>query len=311
MTTKYEKWIKDPDAFRSMTGYSIEAFVKLLPFFESAHARYYSKHGSDGKPCKRRRLYVLNKNSPLPTMQNRLCFILYYLKHNPIQMVQADIFDMTTKQTNIFIHSFSLILEDALDVMQMLPAANNEDFHKKALEMGINEVIHDGTEREIPRPTDFEKQRETYSGKTKKNTIKNGIICTMIGFILFVSASVDGKTHDKKIADTHYSFPVGMIVWQDTGYQGYKPVGVTIYQPIKKPRGGELTGDQKAYNREISKIRVRVEHAIGGAKRFRIVKDECRAYKNDFRQRVMLICSGSSNLRITLNKPQYPDYQRV
>ena len=57
--------------------------------------------------------------------------------------------------------------------------------------------------------------------------------------------------------------------------------GVTIIQPKKRPKGGQLTAQEKATNRNISSIRIRVEHAIGGVKRFRIVKDKLRTGKRD------------------------------
>ncbi len=41
---------------------------------------------------------------------------------------------------------------------------------------------------------------------------------------------------------------------------------------MKKPRGKPLTAEQKAENRRISRIRVRIEHVIGGVKRYRIIK---------------------------------------
>ena len=58
--------------------------------------------------------------------------------------------------------------------------------------------------------------------------------------------------YDKQIADTFYSIPKGFTLWQDTGYQGYKPEGVRIQQPLKKPRGKELTAQQKAANQQIA-----------------------------------------------------------
>jgi hypothetical protein len=58
------------------------------------------------------------------------------------------------------------------------------------------------------------------------------------------------------------------------GVQGFTLHGITMAQPKKKPRGGELTPPEKAVNRAISSIRIRIEHAIGGVKRYRMVKDQ-------------------------------------
>ena len=64
----------------------------------------------------------------------------------------------------------------------------------------------------------------------------------MAGFILFASLSVEGKRHDKRIADEMYSFPYEYILQQDTGYQGYSPDNVTVIQPTKKPKGKNSPG---------------------------------------------------------------------
>jgi hypothetical protein len=63
--------------------------------------------------------------------------------------------------------------------------------------------------------------------------------------------------HDKKMADTMYSFPYPCTLYQDTGYQGYRPDGVNIVQPVKKSRGKELSEEDKITNREVSRVRVR------------------------------------------------------
>jgi hypothetical protein len=60
-----------------------------------------------------------------------------------------------------------------------------------------------------------------------------------------------------------------------------------------KPRGKELVPEEKEDNRLISKIRIRIEHAIGGVKRYRIVKDKIRNWKQGFRE------SHGNVLRIT------------
>ncbi len=51
------------------------------------------------------------------------------------------------------------------------------------------------------------------------------------------------------------TLPAGSLLYQDTGFQGYALAGTTIFQPKKKPRGGELTTDEKTQNRAISSIR--------------------------------------------------------
>jgi DDE superfamily endonuclease len=117
--------------------------------------------------------------------------------------------------------------------------------------------------------------------------------------ICFLSATYEGKMHDKSLADLEgYTFPPGSCLYQDMGFQGFVLAGVTIIQPKKKPRGGELTPLENAANRAISSIRIRIEHAIGGVKRYRMVKDKIRLLKDRIRDTVMETCCGLHNFRL-------------
>jgi hypothetical protein len=117
--------------------------------------------------------------------------------------------------------------------------------------------------------------------------------------ICFLSATYEGKAHDKSLAElAGYTFPPGSCLYQDRGFQGYTHAGITIIQPKKKPRGGELTPPEQARNRAISSIRIRIEHAIGGVKRYRIVKDKIRLLKDQIRDTIMETCCGLHNFRL-------------
>ena len=111
--------------------------------------------------------------------------------------------------------------------------------------------------------------------------MKHNLISDKNKTILYLSKAYNGTTHDKKLADEeNLVFPEGFEIelLQDTGYQGYTPENITIIMPTKKPKGKELTQEQKDKNKEISSKRVLIEHAIGGVKILRMVKDEIRIY---------------------------------
>lgn len=117
--------------------------------------------------------------------------------------------------------------------------------------------------------------------------------------ICFLSATSEGKAHDTCLADLEGdTLPHGSCLYQDMGFQGYTREGITIYQPQKNPRGGELTPAEKARNRSISSIRIRIEHAIGGVKRYRMVKDKRRLLKDGIRDTIMDTCCGLHNVRL-------------
>jgi hypothetical protein len=135
----------------------------------------------------------------------------------------------------------------------------------------------------------------------KTHTIKHNVICDENKRILYLSKAYHGTTHDKRIADEEaLLFPADAQIqlFQDTGFQAYAPAGVEIIQPLKKPRGKQLTEEQKQNNKEISSQRVLVEHAIGGIKILRIIKDKIRIYKERTRNMFMKIACAIHNLKI-------------
>lgn len=130
--------------------------------------------------------------------------------------------------------------------------------------------------------------------------MKNDLLCTTNKRILWLSQTYDGSIHDKKIVDEQpLSLPLGTTLWQDTGFLGHKPENVIIKMPTKKPKGKQLTDIQKDENKRISSFRILVEHAIGGIKKCRIVKERFRCRKFGFDDLVMIIACGLHNFRIT------------
>ena len=98
----------------------------------------------------------------------------------------------------------------------------------------------DATERRLQRPVNEEKQREKYSGKKKAHTDKNLLLANEnTRKIVYLSATVEGKKHDKKLAEeSKISYPKNASLTKDTGFQGYEPEGVLNQQPKKSKRKG-------------------------------------------------------------------------
>src|SRR5499426_1947404 len=81
---RYDEVTQRVGSLRAMTGLTDPEFTALLPHFERALAAYLQDHTIDGQPRTSRR-YSSYDNSPLPTMADKLLFILTYVKQNPIQ----------------------------------------------------------------------------------------------------------------------------------------------------------------------------------------------------------------------------------
>jgi hypothetical protein len=134
----------------------------------------------------------------------------------------------------------------------------------------------------------------------KAHTLTNNVIThTVSRTVCYLSKTYPGKRHDKRICDEEgYTFPRCSQLFQDTGFQGYAPEEVIIYQPKKKPRGGELDLSDRFINSVISSARITVENVICGIKRCRIVKDTFRNHLAGFDDQVMEIACGLHNLRV-------------
>jgi hypothetical protein len=230
---------------------------------------------------------------------DKLLFILYYVTVYPLQEVLAFEFGMSQGQAGHWIHILSEVLKRALASMGHLPERDPAQLGANLAASGEDQFGLDGTERRIQRPKDNEEQKQYYSGKKKAHTLQNNVVVTLGSRqVKYLGGTHEGKKHDKKICDEEQpTFPEGSTVYKDTGFQGYEPAGVHTQQPKKKPRGQELSEEDKQRNTRISKVRVIVEHVISGTKRCRIVKDVFRNSKDKFDDSVMEIACALHNFR--------------
>ena len=289
--TIYEKVVCKPNELISMTGYTIEEFNALLPAFEQAMLECDRTLEGNERVNK----LTIYKNSVFSSIAEQCFFVLIYMKQYPTQTMQGQLFGISQPKANLWIHYLTPILTSALKQLKVMPSRDMENINCE----GASIYSHDGTERPIQRPKDNEKQKEYYSGKKKTHTVKNNILANSNCEVIFLTPTVEGKKHDKRIADeSAYNLPAGSTLLQDTGFQGFSVPNVKILQPTKKPKGKELTQEQKDENRNISKVRIRIEHVISGTKRYRIVKDKCRNWLRGFSDMVMEIACGLHNLRL-------------
>lgn len=282
---KYEEARTKPRVFQQLTGLKIEEFDKLKGAFQKASEEEEPRESPAGR------------KAVLRTYEDKLFFILFYLRHYPTQEVLGFLFGISQGQANQWIHRLTPIVKKALGEEKELPARTAADAQELMEACPEREFILDGTERPVRRPQDSEDRRKDYSGKKKRHTKKNIILTEKAtGEVLGLGATQPGSKHDKASVDEeHYTFPDGSTVFQDKGFQGYAPEGATIQQPTKKPRGKEWTPEQKEENRQISTQRVSVEHSIGGIKVFHIVSAIFRNIKEGFSDLVMETVTGLFN----------------
>jgi hypothetical protein len=299
--TNYARLSEKPKQFHALTGYTREEFDTLLPTFQNTFLLHMKTYTMEGKE-RQNRSYVVYCNCPLPSIEDKLLFILMYLRKATTQDIFGEVFGMPQPVANKWVHVLHPCLQQALAILGTIPARTSAELQITAQQT----YFQDGTERAIPRPKDEEQQRFYYSGKKKRHTIKNVVVINEQCQIVMLTQTCEGKKHDKKVSDeAGFDLPAGSCLYQDTGFQGFALEDVIIVQPKKKPKGQELTPADKENNRQISSVRVRVEHAIGGVKRYRIVKDKIRNWKGDFRDQVMATCCGLHNFRLNFRPWHY------
>ena len=297
MKITYEELKKKPRVLQSVTGLTKKEFEALLISFSQAWSAFVEE---TFQTKRRKRAYGAGRKAHLRTIEDKLLFILFYFRVYPTQEVQGYLFGMGQAQANEWIHRLSKIVNKALGYEKQLPEREPAKLAETLKACKGLEFMIDGTERPINRPKNRQDRKKYYSGKKKRHTVINNIITQRRGKVLFLSDTYEGKKHDKKIADEEdYKFPEGSVLWQDTGFQGFAPEGVVIKQPKKKPRNGELTNEEKQKNREISRIRVEIEHQIGGIKRCQIVVQKFRNWLAHFTDDVMETACGLHNFRIS------------
>jgi len=165
MGLKVDKARKNPVQFLSLTGFTPDEFDELVIEFRNEWEDYSNHFTLEGKP--RQRMALPRVSNILPGVQDKLLFILVYLKTFPLQELQAATFSMNQPQANLWIHLLSPILRKTLKRLKEIPERNTQKLDR--LLQDCPDVLLDGVERSIQRPLDTEQQQECYSGK--KNSL--------------------------------------------------------------------------------------------------------------------------------------------
>ena len=123
--------------------------------------------------------------------------------------------------------------------------------------------------------------------------------------ILYLSDAYHGSCHDFKILKDEFDpskgkWFGGFELLVDLGFLGIKKLyGGEIKIPNKKPKKKELTKSQKEINKSISQVRIKVEHSIGGLKRYRILSDRLRIKSMVRYNQISGICAALWNFILT------------
>ena len=265
-----ERLRRSPKAFRQLTGITPVVFDHLLadltPRYQRADAKRKDRPGRQRRPGAGRK-HTLD-------LADRLLMLLIYYRTYTTHAFLGFLFGVDDSAVGRNINPLQPLLAGIFRIPERRIKLDPED---------MRELFFDATERPTRRPK--EGQREFYSGKKKRHTLKNQVVTARRTKppgpgtkpqrlrIAAVSESFPGSVHDKKVYDrTRAITPPDARRTGDTAY-----IGTPLDTPARKPRGGELTAGQKARNRVVSRRRIVAEHGIGKMKVWRVAAERYRS----------------------------------
>jgi hypothetical protein len=256
---------------RALFGLTREALGELLSVVLPELLR--RRQAEQVRRLNRQRAVGAGRHRHLKPYQEVL-LTLGYLRHNVAHAVVGELFGVSADTSENTFHAVVFVLRD------MCPA-NRWDAEKKWKKGeprwapdSVERALIDSFESPVRRPSLPARQKRVYSGKKKRHTLKTQVVTDAAGEVLDIDPGHRGPTADKRLYEQSTvaeRYP-NATKQGDLAYQGI--TGMTV--PHKKPKGGHLTEEQRAENRQLASGRVHVEHGIRRIKGWRIVRDDYR-----------------------------------
>jgi hypothetical protein len=304
----YEELRRHPAAFPSLTGLTRAEFDDLLGRFSRAEADLRAGSGRtrrDGRPRER----AAGAGRPYSHgAAGRLLMALLWLRVYPTYEVLGFFFALHKRNAQLNVLAALEALDSLSDFPFDRPGPDRKKLRSAAEVMAafpqVRHVI-DAKEQRVNKPQGEEAQRPYYSGKKRAHTVKTQVVVDTRGRIEAVSDSVPGSTHDLTLlvgSGVLTGLGEGEAAMMDKGYAGvgkhYPSVPVVL--PIKKPRGGELSGEQKAFNRQVARHRIVVEHTMAQLNRFTALRQVFRAKRRGRHGEVVRVVAKLVNRRLAV-----------
>ena len=172
MKMSYQELKDKPKTLQSMTGLNPEEFETLLEGFGQAWGAYVEE---TFQRKERQRAYGAGRKAELESLEDKLLFILVYLRLYPTQEVQGYLFGIGQVQANEWVHRLTRVLNQTSGNEQQLPERTPSKLEK-----------------------DKAARKTYYSGKKKTHTLKNNVITERGGKVVFLSDTYEGRSMTKR-----------------------------------------------------------------------------------------------------------------
>ncbi len=302
----YESLARCPGAFRSLTGMTPAEFETLLTAFGEAQDRLRRGRRTTRRGEPRRR--AAGAGHPhRHDNRHRLLLALVWLRIYPTYELLGFFFGLHKRNAQLNVRDALAALDTIDDFPFDRPGRDRKKLRSAAEVMAAFpqvRVIIDGKEQRVNRPTGYEAQKPYYSGKKKAHTVKTQVVVDPCGRIEAVSDSVPGgANHDLPLlcgSGVLEQLAPGEAAMVDKGYVGlanYFP-DVPAVIPFKASRGHPLTEEQEAYNREVARHRIVVEHPMAQLNRFTVLRQVFRGRQRSRHGRVIRVVAKLVNRRL-------------
>lgn len=199
---------------------------------------------------------------------------LIYLRHNVAHAVVGELFGVSAATSENTFHEVVFVLRAVCPAQRWDAEKRWKKGEPSWTPDTVERVLIDSFESPVRRPSLPQRQKRVYSGKKKRHTLKSQVVTDAQGEILDLDPGHRGPLADKRLyeqstVEAHYP---NAAKQGDLAYQGI--AGVTV--PHKKPKGGQLTEEQRAENRRLAAVRGHVEHGIRRIKGWRILREDYR-----------------------------------
>jgi hypothetical protein len=282
----------NPKEIKRLLGIEPEQFRQLI-------AQSELLHNQKQEEIEKKKFRVNKKGGgkkPKLSKKEQILLTLIYLRHSPTFQLLGIQFGVSETTANDIFHSWLPIIREALPPTLIEQVKKFEGDYEWLQEL-LSEIqlIVDSSEQVRERPRGYQKQKEFYSGKKKNHTLKNQFIVLPDGKdIVDILPGVPGPKNDINLLRERFrQFAPKQKFGGDKAYQGESQV----MTPRKKPKGGQLTDEQKQQNREFSQQRIFVEHVIRLIKIFNVARERFRLADLNYKPVILAIC-GLVRLRI-------------
>lgn len=272
MSFTIDRAIRRPGMFRRLTSFTVEEFMTLAKKLEPEWKRR-ERERLESRP---NRKHAVGQGRPYAgSFQTMLLLVVLYLRTPSGNALLSMLFGIDEVTVRLWRRRIIPLLTDRFIpktiVSGKIKRINDLD-EFLALYPEVREVIGDGSEFKIQRPK--RKQGKNYTGKSKRHVKKSVLaINERDGLILGRTRVRPGSVHDKRVLDEdpmkqrlekHPDIPKRM----DSAWTGEDPKKGWIVNKRGR-RNHPLTKKDKRQNKALSKIRIKVEHAIRRVKVFR------------------------------------------